>query len=337
VPVARCGSVAVRPLRHPPRVRFDPGAAPFGVDTGGWRSTVRGEPGHVVVDLVVVERRHPRCRSMQRLEVGIAAVLGVATVVVVEGAALVGRVVGAALAAPTVFVDVVAQVHDQVEIPVDQRPVPGELAARPPCAAGDAQPDRGRPGGECPATTDRRPGPLTAVDRVRAEPVTVGGARSQTVDLGAHHTSIVRSDDADRLNGAVVVGEGPGHRLGLAVDTRPQHERGRRRIATRHTADESTITDHGRPRARPAGARNRRTTLPLSRCDEPNTPHAVASLITTGLRHSAMSEPPDMWSPRSSQAGVSDVCAGGGSLRAGRSRRVRRWPPWRAASRRSST
>ena len=99
-------------------------------------------PG-VVAEVVVVPDGHHRMAQVQRLGIGIGTHLGQAPPVVVERHRLVRRLVPPVSVRTRLLVDVVAEVQDEVDLALGQRPVHAE----------------------------RRLGEVRAADRAEAEPI----------------------------------------------------------------------------------------------------------------------------------------------------------------------
>src|SRR6059036_1378390 len=89
---------------------------------------LRAVVGVVVLDLVVVPGADPGTRRVRRLEIGVALVERMADSVVVERAGLRRAVLAHVVPAPGRFVDVVADMDDQVEVVRQHVAVRGEVA-----------------------------------------------------------------------------------------------------------------------------------------------------------------------------------------------------------------
>ena len=189
---------------------------------------LRAIVGVVVLDLVIVPGEEPRVGRVRGLEVGVALVQRVADPVFVEGLRLPRRVGPDVIRAPGGFVDVVADVDDQVEVVLDHVAIRDEVALLELLAGGEGEAEavavgaRGRRG---PRAAD--PAHLAA----RAEAVPVPACGLEMLDLDVHRVRPRgrRGGDAalDHLAHAIV-----GRHLPLDRDRLGRHaarRRGRRR------------------------------------------------------------------------------------------------------------
>ena len=100
---------------------------PIGPWTVGRRIVaLRPVAPRVVTEVVVVPDGHHRMTEVQRLGIGIGTHLGQAPSVVVERHRLVGRLVSPVSVRTSLLVDVVAEVQDEIDLALGQRPVHAE-------------------------------------------------------------------------------------------------------------------------------------------------------------------------------------------------------------------
>mmetsp|Transcript_10044 Transcript_10044/g.40916 ORF Transcript_10044/g.40916 Transcript_10044/m.40916 type:complete len:571 (+) Transcript_10044:803-2515(+) len=248
-------AVVVTPVVHVDRAHRHPlviglqGRGDAGVPVAfGGRLVVLGAALPAVVGgFVVVPDRDQRMLAVHGLGVGVALVLGVALAVVGQRDDLVGRLGRAHIAvlAGAVFVDVVAQVHDQVEVgPRRDAPVGIEIAVGVVGAADDREAQAGHIRGR------QRLGAADRAGRtLGAELVVVGRAGLQAggVDLdrvvaaGVGLGAAALHDLGERRVGGDHIGHGHGRLGGCRRHTRPQDDAVGERVAAGHAVLEDGV------------------------------------------------------------------------------------------------
>jgi competence protein ComEC len=143
-------------------------------------AVVRVIVGVVVLDLVVVPGDDERERRVDRLQIGVGAIEGVALAVALEGHGLGPDDLADGVLLGRVLVDVVAEMDDDVDILLRHVPVGREVPVLPVLAGREREPDAVDVGGR----GGRGAGPPDgALPRAGAEAVPVRPRRAQPVDL----------------------------------------------------------------------------------------------------------------------------------------------------------
>jgi hypothetical protein len=219
--------------------------------------------GVIVLELVVVPRHQPRERGVGRLQVGIRSVLRVPGPVVVQREQLpLGDVLAHVLdpVGASSLVDVVAEVHDQLDVVLKRQVGVGRvIAVRVVLTRDEREAERGRTR----AHERRRPGPPDRADlRAPLKAVPVLRARLQPRDLRVHRVDLrgqrlhrIAAHDLAELR---VRRELIAHPVCLVLEVavllqrrgrqaRPQHDPVRRRV-TRRNAQTERVAREGRRR-----------------------------------------------------------------------------------------
>ena len=225
----RVGRVA-EPGRDPLLARRSRGGDPHRPRTVATGIVALGPfPPGVVGEVVIVPDGDHRVAEVQRLQVGVGAQLGEPSPVVVLRHRGVRRVVVAGAVVAVVLVEVVAEVQDEVDLSLGQRPVHAEGRDRVVGAGNRPDAERvHRSGGERAGPADRR---VLAAGR---EAVPVGRRRRQPADLDHDGVIPVRRrggrPGGDDLGQVGVGGDQPVGVGLVGAEPGPQQDARRRRL-----------------------------------------------------------------------------------------------------------
>ena len=216
-----------------------------------------GQARVVVGDFMVIPSGHPRTGRMRRLQRGIGLVQRIAGAVVVEAADFVGVVRADGIGVDAVFVDVVAQVQDQVRCIGSDMAVGSVMPLLVVLAAGHCQvqgANRGAVGGQ----RARARGRTAMSGRGKAIPVVALWLQATRRHMHAVRPFWIGVGGAagDDARHGCISGHFPVHRIavrrhaalrgqGVGCQAGPQHHRIGRRIAGRH-AETKRVFGQGR-------------------------------------------------------------------------------------------